>query len=383
MLLGERANPRRSFLLVSTVLGKHIPLSAKLCRLAGVALALRGAGDERAPVAIRTLLHGDRADAAAALDEVHMEPARIPGPVTVIGFAETATGLAHQVAEGLDADWLQCTTRHPEAAGSMDFAETHSHAPDQWLMDVPAEHRSGTLMLVDDELSTGKTAAALLERLAAVGSFERIVVACLVDSRPAGDGPLDALGARLGLDIPVVSLSRIEPVDAPPAGWSGGRLPEPGAELAEPDMRDVVVDYDGPLERHGMDREGRSAFSDAVGTALHGLGDLDYDTLMIGCGEHLAFGQLAASDQDLLTTSSTRSPALVSTAAGYPLVDGLTFAHPEDPSVPGYAYNVAPATRSHVVVHFSEPAHRAAAGGLLGALAAGGATRITTVTLAR
>jgi hypothetical protein len=34
---------------------------------------------------------------------------------TVLGFAETATGLAHQVAETLDAAWLQTTTRHPDA----------------------------------------------------------------------------------------------------------------------------------------------------------------------------------------------------------------------------------------------------------------------------
>ncbi len=102
---------------------------------------------------------------------------------------------------------------------------------------------------------------------------------------------------------------------------------------------------------------------------------------MLGCGEHLALPQLAAlaSGPATLVSSTTRSPALVCAAPGYPLADGLAFPHPEAPGVPGFAYNVHPATRPQIVIHFSEPAHRRAADGLLRALA--GAGTVTAVTL--
>lgn len=383
VVLGERANPKRSFLLVSTVLGKHVPLAAARCRLAGAALGLRVAGDPRAEEAGRAL-HAGVGEAAECLRSTLDEPARMSSPVTVVGFAETATGLAHQVAGALDAGWLQCTTRHPEAAGTLAFAETHSHAPDQWLMALPAERRTGTLVLVDDELSTGATAAALLERLAAQSGFDRLVVACLLDSRPSEPGPLEALGARLCTPVEVVCLQRAEPVDAPAAGWSAGTLPAADPPCSEPvAVEDVELLYTGPLERHGLDRAARNAFAAAARDAAHCTGPLGDGALVLGCGEHLAFGQLAALEAGAgtLTSSTTRSPALVAAWDGYPLADGLAFAHPEEPARPGYAYNVAPASRGHVVVHFSEPAHRRAAAPLFAALARAGAGRLTAVTL--
>ena len=100
---------------------------------------------------------------------------------------------------------------------------------------------------------------------------------------------------------------------------------------------------------------------------------------MLGCGEHLALPQLAAlaSGPATLVSSTTRSPAKVCDAPGYPLRDGLAFPHPEDPSIAGFAYNVRPASRPHIVVHFSEPEHRRAADGLLRALAAASITAVT------
>ena len=65
---------------------------------------------------------------------------------------------------------------------------------------------------------------------------------------------------------------------------------------------------------------------------------------MLGCGEHLALPQLAAlaSGPATLVSSTTRSPAKVCDAPGYPLRDGLAFPHPEDPAIAGFAYNVRP-----------------------------------------
>ena len=294
----------------------------------------------------------------------------------MLGFAETATGLAHQVAEALDCAWLQNTSRHPDCAGQISFDESHSHARNQWLRALPADLPDGPLVIVDDELSTGATAAKLIALLHARAPRSRYVLACLVDAR-RGPGPLEALSAELGVPIDVVSLGRLGEVALPESGWSAGALPERAVAAVEPVVEDLTFEWPCAPERHGLDRAGRAAFREfAASLAL----DVPEGALVLGCGEHLALPQLAAlaAGPATLVSSTTRSPAKVSDAPGYPLRDGLAFPHPEDPSIAGYAYNVRPASRPHIVVHFSEPEHRRAADGLLRALAA---TSITAVTL--
>lgn len=56
-------------------------------------------------------------------------------PVTVLGFAETATGLGHCVADELDARYLH-STRRPVAGmvAAAGFEEVHSHATSHLLL---------------------------------------------------------------------------------------------------------------------------------------------------------------------------------------------------------------------------------------------------------
>lgn len=83
--LALRRNPKRAHLLVSRVLGKHVPQSPEAVYGAGYGLGER----------VRALL-GDGAAAAAV----------------VLGYAETATGLGHCVADGLAlAPYLHSTRR--------------------------------------------------------------------------------------------------------------------------------------------------------------------------------------------------------------------------------------------------------------------------------
>ena len=77
--LALRRNPRRAHLLVSTVLGKHIPADPRVVRGAGLELGR---------------LVGKALDGRTGL---------------VIGFAETGTGLGHCVAEELGADYIHST----------------------------------------------------------------------------------------------------------------------------------------------------------------------------------------------------------------------------------------------------------------------------------
>jgi hypothetical protein len=101
----------------------------------------------------------------------------IPGPVIFIGMAETATGLGAGIADSLTRSAkrsdviFQHTTRHRlPAAEWLRFDEVHSHAPNHILYKplLTFQQRfieAQTLVLVDDEISTGRTLEQLGSRL--------------------------------------------------------------------------------------------------------------------------------------------------------------------------------------------------------------------------
>ncbi|MFW6724219.1 phosphoribosyltransferase [Streptomyces sp. MAR4 CNY-716] len=183
--LALRRNPRRAHLLVSTVLGKHVP--QRPSRIHGAGLRLGGLA--------RDLLGADAAARAV-----------------VLGYAETATGLGHSVADGLRAAAYLHSTRRPVAgvprAGG--FEEEHSHATEHLLL--PADPGlltgDGPLVLVDDELSTGRTLRNTIAALHGARPRARYVVAALTDMRSEEDRrALEKSAADLGTRVDVVSLA--------------------------------------------------------------------------------------------------------------------------------------------------------------------------------
>ncbi|MEW1636798.1 phosphoribosyltransferase [Streptomyces sp. NPDC093801] len=182
--LALRRNPKRAHLLVSQVLGKHVPQSPATVYAAGYGLGER----------VRELL-GDRA--ASAL---------------VLGYAETATGLGHCVADGLGAAPYLHSTRRPvpgvRPAGG--FEEAHSHATSHLLLpeDPKLLAGDGPLVLVDDEFSTGNTVLNTIRDLHARHPRRHYVVVALVDMRSAADRDrLTAFAAELGARVDLVALA--------------------------------------------------------------------------------------------------------------------------------------------------------------------------------
>ena len=162
--IAERQNPKRAFLFVSTILGRHIPVAPKRHH------------------AIISRLVGDVASRMGT------------GSFLVMGMAETAVGLGAEVFDGLRRRFpnrTMCylpTTRHPIPGMEIWFRikEEHSHAMDHFVLcPVPDLIRSGlnrTLVLVDDEMTTGKTLAGLSAGLSDAGQcFERIILVTLMD----------------------------------------------------------------------------------------------------------------------------------------------------------------------------------------------------------
>lgn len=257
--LAVRRNPRRAHLLVSRVLGKHVPTDPRVVRGAGLllgALASRSL-DERPPAAVpgtdgsaqdapvdggetaaTSDLDGRLVSAGAvlrdALDGDPVAPALLAGVVAdlvtdlvadaparavVLGYAETATALGHAVADALGgAPYLHSTRRPVAGVPSVGaFEEDHSHATTHLLLPAdPALLASDApLVLVDDELSTGTTALHTIEAVHRIAARARYVVATLVDLRTDDDrARAAALADRLGTRIDVVALAAGE-VDVP------------------------------------------------------------------------------------------------------------------------------------------------------------------------
>ncbi|MFE9455674.1 phosphoribosyltransferase [Streptomyces californicus] len=409
--LALRRNPKRAHLLVSNVLGKHVP------QLPSV---VHGAGYELGE-SVRALLGPQEARRAV-----------------VIGYAETATGLGHAVADGLrDAPYLH-STRRPVAgvAPAGGFEESHSHATSHLLLPEDRDLLAGggpssTLVLVDDEFSTGNTVLNTVRALHALHPRERYVIVALVDMRsPADRDRLTAFAAEIGARVDLVTraagtvalpdgvLERGQalvaeqevraPASAPPSvpvpapvtrvalDWPDG-VPDGGRHGFTPDHRaaleaalpamaeriaavldEGVPGWDpgsgrsddrgqgegegsdrGPIpagdhdQGQGRGRQGRGRHGQGRGRAprrvlVLGFEELMYAPLRLGT----ALEDVLGADAEVRYSTTTRSPVLAVDDPGYAIRTRLVFpAHDAPADGPGdrYAYNVAGAGFDAVV----------------------------------
>ncbi|MFE2606620.1 phosphoribosyltransferase [Streptomyces mirabilis] len=369
--LALRRNPRRAHLLVSNVLGKHVPQSPSVVYGHGFALGRR----------VRELLGAE--DAGAAV---------------VLGYAETATGLGHCVADGVGLAPYLHSTRRPvpgvDTAGG--FEESHSHATSHLLLpENPALLAgAGPLVLVDDEFSTGNTVLNTIRDLHARYPRDRYVVVALVDMRSAADlGRLAEFATEIGARVDLVTAARgtvnlpegvlekgqalvaehetteatrtteatentkttentknTEPADSRPGhpgaarvelGWPRG-LPDGGRHGFTPGQR---IRLDAALPAMAA-RVAEALPEGARRVLVLGFEELMYAPLRLA----RELEQVVSAEVRYSTT--TRSPVLALDDPGYAIRTRLVFpAHDDPDDGPGerYAYNVAGAGFDAVV----------------------------------
>ncbi|MEU2612109.1 phosphoribosyltransferase family protein [Micromonospora sp. NPDC007271] len=380
--LALRRNPRRTHLLVSSVLGKHVPTHPAIVygagRLLGALAADHIAGRDSGVAAagallLRSALKGSP-DAAAELlarcaEHADSPPAGWPAvieSVTVLGYAETATALGHAVADALGADYLHSTRRRPPGVREAGrFEEEHSHATRHLLLpeDATMLARHGPLLLVDDELSTGQTALNTIVALHARAPRSRYVIATLVDLRSAADrARMASVAASLGVGISVVALAEGH-IQFPPDAASIGQqlitdhdLPtDPPAGHTTP-RRLPLKGWTGVREggRHGFHHQDRAALRAASSrVAAQAAGVLAGNRVLVLGFEELMYAPLLIAerlkdllpDVDIRFSSTTRSPVVAIDEPGYAIRTQLIFPSHDDPADgpgPRFAYNVAP-----------------------------------------
>ncbi|MEU8796796.1 phosphoribosyltransferase family protein [Spirillospora sp. NPDC048819] len=376
--LAVRRNPRRAHLLVSAVLGKHVPTDPRLVYGSGLLLGelvrarLRGEEPSQPGSLLPDALRGVPGRAAGLRDLLRAP--QTPVDAIVLGYAETATALGHSVADALGGAYYLHSTRRPVAGFAMygGFEEEHSHATSHLLLpaDSAALDRDVPMVLVDDELSTGRTVLNTIAALHTARPRDHYVLAALVDLRgPADRARMDELAARLGTRIDAVALAGghvdlpediLETGEALVADLSARATPahEAAATFA---VSRLGLEWPTGLPdggRHGFLPEHRTRLEKdlarmADATAA-GLGNGPSRVLVLGF-EELMYAPLRLAEAladalpgvDVRYSTTTRSPVLAVDDPGYAIRTRLAFQAHDDPADgPGerYAYNVSPAS---------------------------------------
>lgn len=326
-----RNNPRRGFLFVSKVLGKHWPSDPLEMAAAHEALASRLAAPSG-------------------------------GPAVFIGMAETATGLGQGVFEaylqqhGLGSALYLQTTRYPlSGATILPFEEKHSHAQSlrlHWPERADLREaflQANTAVLIDDELSTGQTFLSLTAAYRAVNpQLQRLSLVSLTDFMGEEARARFVTQSGVGQVDFISLLAGAFEFEADPSF----RATPPAAAQAAVGCRRAQI---GPLSaRLGTDQP--VTLPAAVVAELLSSLPVGQPVLVLGTGEfmHPAFclaRDLAAAGREVRIQSTTRSPILLAAD----IERCIEMQDPYGEAVPNYLYNVAPGAQSVILCCETQP----------------------------
>jgi hypothetical protein len=288
-LLGfaARVSSKRKFLLVSKVLGKHYPVTPTMMSWSYRALArlvlAKGVGDSS----------------------------------VWIGMAETATGLGYGVFEAAyhegvqNALFIQTTRYQLDDVERLEFEEAHSHATDFFLY-YPTQPdykqqflTADTLVLVDDEISTGRTFLRLIQAYQKVNpNLRKVFIVSLVNFAHAKDRHY--LESEAGLAIEWICFRQ-------------GTLHFTDSYNAAIDNISVNASSNSVCKKHLLAWQGRLGLTKPVTLTADVSGYFKTDTqdsrpiLVLGTGEcnapaYLLGRALAAQGLSVKVQSTTRSP---------------------------------------------------------------------------
>ncbi|MGR8933811.1 MAG: phosphoribosyltransferase domain-containing protein [Gammaproteobacteria bacterium] len=325
-----RQNPKRPFLFVSKLLGKHYPV-----RPAAMTWSYR--------------------KLAAEIQARGIAPGAL-----WIGMAETATGLGYGVFEAAFAAakpalYLQTTRYRLDGHGFLTFEESHSHASDFWLYYPAGEYMrrrfaaARELVLIDDEISTGNTFARLVQAYRRVNpALQRVFVVSLVNFADAA--ARQQVAARCGLPVEWVALRHGRLVFAEDERFV--MPPMPHVVAAENRCKKALLHWPGRLGLHRpVDFAQRDI--ETLLSRLKAAGPVPKPVLVAGTGECIAPAYLLGRALercgfDIRVQSTTRSPILL----GGAIRTVMRMVDNYGDGIENFLYNVQPdAYRDIVICH--------------------------------
>ena len=153
-----RNNQKRRFLFVSKTLGKHLPVNPRKVDELGKSLS----------------------EAYKLSNKNYMDERQM-----VIGFAETATCLAHSFFSYLESAEFFIHTTREEVSGAekIEFLEEHSHATEQnlYIENLNNIDQLDSIILVDDEITTAKTCVNMIKQMQKNYNVKKYVIASILN----------------------------------------------------------------------------------------------------------------------------------------------------------------------------------------------------------
>jgi len=316
----SRQNPKRGFLFVSKVLGKHYPVKPSKMR------------DTYNVLAEKVGLHTSNE------------------PTLFLGFAETATGLSAGVFEAWknfnnqDSLYLHTTRYEFDHKSLFRFQEEHSHATGHIVYEPKGNFDLGhykTLVLIDDEMTTGKTAMNFIEQFIQLKNckINKIVIVCLKNwmSEEAKQSIKNKINS---IKIEFVSLLNGNYQFIKNESYVCAVMPNVDSNSMNKD--EIISDNYG---RFGMNEVPEFDFSNYL-EKVKGK-----KTLVLGTGEfsYMPFKlaeYLEKNGIDVSYQSTTRSPILVGNIINHK----LEFLDNYNDNIANFVYNVAPGQYDEVLI---------------------------------
>jgi hypothetical protein len=370
--MAARINKKRSFLFVSKVLGKHLPIQPNKGLLIPALLAARYSESiKELNCDVTESLVRDFGQKETDFKSVSFIPKSV-NPV-VIGFAETATSLGHAFFDCFkEADYFHTTREEMDhLTPCITFEEEHSHATSHRCY-IPVEmiDNQREIILVDDEMTTGKTAINIIQSIHFQFPRKEYTVVSILDWRSEENKQqFRHLERTLGININVVSLlsgkihvneiDKLEKLQNQPDTYEERKpLMEVVSLSAFFEKEAVGIDHRTPYiketGRFGIESKNNLALYQKISDAANVLRQhrTGSKTLCLGSGEFMYIPMKLAAEmgKNVFYQSTTRSPIYIQNNKGYGARHGISFPNPENQDVIHFVYNIPPGEYDEIFV---------------------------------
>lgn len=375
--VGARVNPKRSFLFVSKLIGKHLDVHPDIPKATGILLAdllIQDLEKINHNVFNTTSLVNfvktgkkDKPVEEALHDKFLL---RKEDKTLFIGFAETATGLGHAVYSAFqNASFIHTTREDLKLKSVFDFEEEHSHAVDHrcYLMNENIIKDAQHVVLIDDEMTTGRTSLNLIRSLHQIYPKKYYTILVLLDWRNKEEKKAyQELEKELNTKISVVSLTEGEmhltkdstftykeekPVNSIGEYRTIHNSMVPKVQVQKSNKTDYVH-YPLYTGRFGLTSDMHDEIEDSAKQLGESLSELrkGAKTLVLGMGELMYLPSRIASymGEGVAHKTTSRSPIYPYKQNGYPIQDRLSFQ--DDDGVMYYAYNLEDSKHDEIMV---------------------------------